>query len=90
MHIGLSGAGTCSIEKPQFPLPSHTSSDSSVGRAVDCSGIVIHRSLVQIRLRGDGFSFANSTLPYSIVLYSTVLCCVTSTRGVVKGPIEFP
>ena len=48
----LNGAGTGSIERPLFPFFLHTSSDSSVGRAVDCSGIVIHRSLVQIRLRG--------------------------------------
>ena len=31
--------------------------DSSVGRAVDCSGEVIHRSLVQIRLEGVPFFF---------------------------------
>ena len=30
--------------------------DSSVGRAVDCSGVGIHRSLVRIRL--EGFLFA--------------------------------
>ena len=31
--------------------------DSSVGRAVDCSGVDIHRSLVRIRLEGFFFIF---------------------------------
>ena len=43
---GLSVA--VSICQPSF--------DSSVGRAVDCSGVDIHRSLVRIRL--EGFLFA--------------------------------
>ena len=37
------------------PLPAPVSFDGSVGRAVDCSGVVIHRSLVQIRLEGFFF-----------------------------------
>ena len=37
--------------------PYQPSFDSSVGRAVDCSGEVIHRSLVQIRLEGSFFFF---------------------------------
>ena len=35
-----------------------TSFDSSVGRAVDCSGNVIHRSLVRIRLEGLSVFFS--------------------------------
>ena len=34
-----------------------SSTDSSVGRAVDCRGVAIHRSLVRIRLGGFFFPF---------------------------------
>ena len=40
-----------------FHLCTCTSTDSSVGRAVDCRGVDIHRSLVRIRL--GGFFFPN-------------------------------
>ena len=40
-----------------------SSFDSSVGRAVDCSGKVIHRSLVRIRLEGLNFFLSS----YSII-----------------------
>ena len=49
---------TGDLELLNIPSCVQLSFDSSVGRAVDCSGNVIHRSLVQIRLEGcDIFIF---------------------------------
>ena len=49
--------------------------DSSVGRAVDCRGvIVIHRSLVRIRLEGLIFS-PNTLFRSTLVLYLHVQHC---------------
>ena len=58
-----SGKSLCSppviLYKHEIPYLSISSFDSSVGRAVDCSGAAdIHRSLVRIRLEGYlNFSF---------------------------------
>ena len=44
--------GLVYLYKAVFRACSCRSTDSSVGRAVDCRGVVIHRSLVRIRLGG--------------------------------------
>ena len=49
-----------------------SSFDSSVGRAVDCSGKVIHRSLVRIRLEGLNFFFFFP--PFSHFYFLLQLC----------------
>ena len=60
-------------------LCAHQSSfDSSVGRAVDCSGVVIHRSLVRIRLEGFLFHF-NICFCNDIFIFCDCFFCDMST-----------
>ena len=73
--------------------------DSSVGRAVDCSGVVIHRSLVRIRLEGYFPHFLHlllTNLPSSFSSYrrltllqmhiQTMLSLVTSSQPHTHNP----
>ena len=57
----------------EIQVPLSRSFDSSVGRAVDCSGADIHRSLVRIRLEGFQTFFFLSVKNSFFLFFSRVV-----------------